>query len=366
MKSLPSGYSKDLQEDKEALFDAEDTWTRSLAAVASVIDGLTPAVERSTRAASGLLLATDVADYLVARGMPFRQAHEVVGAIVRRLLKEGRAFSDLSTNEWRTHSELFDDDVRDAITPQASVAKKQTPQSTNPEAVAAALADARIWMPTLELERDAQRSAPELEVAQARARSTLSLAALERCGSIGRRRGYPRSARRSPSRRRRRRTRSRSWSSTSKNPPTSCDVAANQADTADGVGPNLRAVPPNRHAEDQVAGHRRHVAVVGELKTIGPSVGLEEVRRVSEVEFDRRRCPHPSPQSTRRSRSSARTELLKFVPAAGLFTSAEPPKFHPTNGVNVQSADALRGAATSASPHTADVTIALRRNIVTS
>ncbi len=146
MKSLPSGYSKDLQEDKEALFDAEDTWTRSLAAVASVIDGLTPAVERSTRAASGLLLATDVADYLVARGMPFRQAHEVVGAIVRRLLKEGRAFSDLSTNEWRTHSELFDDDVRDAITPQASVAKKQTPQSTNPEAVAAALADARTWI----------------------------------------------------------------------------------------------------------------------------------------------------------------------------------------------------------------------------
>jgi argininosuccinate lyase len=146
MKSLPSGYSKDLQEDKEALFDAEDTWTRSLAAVASVIDGLTPAAERSTRAASGLLLATDVADYLVARGMPFRQAHEVVGAIVRRLLKEGRTFSDLSTSEWRTHSELFDEDVRDAITPQASVARKRTPQSTGPEAVAAALADARTWI----------------------------------------------------------------------------------------------------------------------------------------------------------------------------------------------------------------------------
>jgi argininosuccinate lyase len=146
MKSLPSGYSKDLQEDKEALFDAEDTWERSLTAVASVIGGLTPAADRSTRAASGLLLATDVADYLVARGMPFRQAHEVVGALVRRLLKEGRTFTDLSVSEWRSHSELFDADVRDAITPQASVDKKRTPQSTNPEAVTAALADATKWI----------------------------------------------------------------------------------------------------------------------------------------------------------------------------------------------------------------------------
>jgi argininosuccinate lyase len=146
MKSLPSGYSKDLQEDKEALFDAEDTYGRSLTAVASVIGGLTPAGDRSTRAASGLLLATDVADYLVARGMPFRQAHEVVGALVRRLLKEGRTFGDLSVSEWRSHSELFDADVRDAITPQASVAKKRTPQSTKPEAVAAALGDAMNWI----------------------------------------------------------------------------------------------------------------------------------------------------------------------------------------------------------------------------
>jgi argininosuccinate lyase len=146
MKGLPAGYSKDLQEDKEALFDAEDTWLASLAAVASVVDGLTPSARRSTEAASGLLLATDVADYLVARGMPFRDAHEVVGAIVRRLLKEGRGFDQLSLEEWRTHSTLFQDDVRTAITPQMSVAKKQTPQSTNPESVAAALADTSAWI----------------------------------------------------------------------------------------------------------------------------------------------------------------------------------------------------------------------------
>src|SRR4051812_27158384 len=146
MKGLPAGYSKDLQEDKEALFDAEDTWLASLTAVASVVSGLTPQPLRSGDAASGLLLATDVADYLVARGLPFRDAHEVVGAIVRRLLAEGRTFDELSIAEWRTHSTLFDDDVRAAITPQASVAKKQTPQSTRPEAVAAALADAKAWI----------------------------------------------------------------------------------------------------------------------------------------------------------------------------------------------------------------------------
>jgi argininosuccinate lyase len=137
-----------LQEDKEALFDAEDTWLASLAAVTSVVGGLTPAAERSTAAASGLMLATDVADYLVARGLPFRDAHEVVGAIVRRLIKEGRGFEELTLEEWREHSGLFESDVRTMITPQASVTKKQTPQSTNPEAVAAALAETRAWIAT--------------------------------------------------------------------------------------------------------------------------------------------------------------------------------------------------------------------------
>jgi argininosuccinate lyase len=78
--------------------------------------------------------------------MPFRHAHEVVGAIVRRLLKEGRTFGDLSPSEWREHSLLFEEDVREAIAPQTSVAKKRTPQSTNPGMVAAALSDARNWI----------------------------------------------------------------------------------------------------------------------------------------------------------------------------------------------------------------------------
>jgi len=146
MKGLPAGYNKDLQEDKEALFDAEDTWVACLRAVSSVVGGLKPNAAASTRAASGLLLATDVADYLVARGLPFRDAHEVVGALVRRLLQEGRAFDELSLAEWREHSPLFGDDVRQAITALASVEKKQTPQSTGPNAVAAALSESREWL----------------------------------------------------------------------------------------------------------------------------------------------------------------------------------------------------------------------------
>ena len=148
MKGLPAGYNKDLQEDKECLFDAEDTWIGCLRAVASVVGGLKPNPAVSTRAASGLLLATDVADYLVAKGLPFRDAHEVVGALVRRLLDEGRSFDDLSLDEWRQHSPLFGDDVRQAITPLASIEKKQTPQSTSPKAVAAVVAELKAWLDT--------------------------------------------------------------------------------------------------------------------------------------------------------------------------------------------------------------------------
>jgi argininosuccinate lyase len=146
MKGLPTGYNKDLQEDKEALFDAEDTWLACLGAVRSVVHGLKPNAATTTRAAGGLLLATDVADYLVAKGLPFRDAHEVVGALVRRLVEEKRTFDQLTPAEWRDHSPLFDADVRDVITPLGSIEKKRTPQSTAPAAVAAALKETREWL----------------------------------------------------------------------------------------------------------------------------------------------------------------------------------------------------------------------------
>jgi argininosuccinate lyase len=146
LKGLPSGYNKDLQEDKEAIFDAEDTLTGCLSAVRAVVDGLTLNRAAAAAAATGLLLATDVADYLVRRGVPFRRAHEISGGLVRRLLAEGRDFDSLSLAEWRAASELFDADITSHVTSSASVAAKRTPQSTSPSAVARALVEAQDWV----------------------------------------------------------------------------------------------------------------------------------------------------------------------------------------------------------------------------
>ena len=146
MKGLPIGYSKDLQEDKEALFEAEDTLRASLDAAASVLRGISLNAGVTGTAASGLLLATDVADYLVAKGVPFREAHEIVGSLVRRLVEEKRSFEALTADEWRAHSALLEADVQSYITPAASVARKRTPQSTHPDSVASALKDLRTWV----------------------------------------------------------------------------------------------------------------------------------------------------------------------------------------------------------------------------
>ena len=93
-----------------------------------------------------MLLATDVADYLVKRGLPFRTAHEVVGGIVRELVDRGQAFEALTLNEWRVYHELFDDDIVDQISTRGSIEARQTPQSTNPDAVTRALAELRAWL----------------------------------------------------------------------------------------------------------------------------------------------------------------------------------------------------------------------------
>jgi argininosuccinate lyase len=146
IKGLPTGYNKDLQEDKEAVFGAEDTLSGCLSVVRSVARGLTLNRERAAAAASGLLLATDVADYLVGRGVPFRRAHEIVGALVRKLVADGREFESLSLDEWRAASDQFDADVVTRVTPRVSVAAKRTPQSTAPGAVEARLSEVRDWL----------------------------------------------------------------------------------------------------------------------------------------------------------------------------------------------------------------------------
>jgi argininosuccinate lyase len=146
IKGLPTGYNKDLQEDKETVFGAEDTLSGCLAVVRSVANGLTIDRARAAAAASGLLLATDVADYLVGRGVPFRRAHEIVGALVRKLVAERRDFEQLSLEEWRAASDLFEADIVSRVTPGVSVAAKRTPQSTAPSAVASKLSEIRRWL----------------------------------------------------------------------------------------------------------------------------------------------------------------------------------------------------------------------------
>ena len=146
MKGTPLGYNKDFQEDKAALFDAEDTVVACAAAAATVVRTLTPQVDRMRTAASGLLLATEVADHLVGRGVPFRTAHEITGRIVRDLIESGRRFQDLTLAEWRGYDERFDGDVQNAVTPEAAVRARRTPQSTNPDHVRRALDETRAWL----------------------------------------------------------------------------------------------------------------------------------------------------------------------------------------------------------------------------
>ena len=146
MKGLPIGYNKDLQEDKAVAFEAEDMVIACARTTATVVRtlGLRPAIART--AASGLLLATEVADFLVGKGLAFRTAHEVTGRIVRDLYAAGKDFGSLSLADWRRYHESFDDGIFKAVTPDAAVAARRTPQSTNPAAVASALADVKLWL----------------------------------------------------------------------------------------------------------------------------------------------------------------------------------------------------------------------------
>jgi argininosuccinate lyase len=146
MKGLPLGYNKDLQEDKAIAFEAEDTVIACARTTATVVRTLTLRAETARAAASGLLLATEVADFLVGRGVPFRTAHEVTGRIVRDLHAANRDFSSLTLDEWRRYDDRFDSGIVAAITPDAAVAARRTPQSTNPQAVATALVETRAWV----------------------------------------------------------------------------------------------------------------------------------------------------------------------------------------------------------------------------
>jgi argininosuccinate lyase len=144
MKGLPLSYNRDLQEDKEAVFDAGDTLRGTLQVLAPLIRGLRVDADRMRRAAGeGFLNATDAADYLVGKGLPFRQAHEVVGKVVRHCLEQQKRLDQLSVNELRRHSPLFEKDFSEFITLDASLKRRGVIGGTAPDQVRKAIQTAR-------------------------------------------------------------------------------------------------------------------------------------------------------------------------------------------------------------------------------
>ena len=120
LHGLPLTYNKDLQEDKEHLFDAADTLELCLTAADAMLGAIAFRRERLEDAASDeFLAATDIADLLVRKGMPFREAHGVVGGLVRTAVEAGKELSDLSREELAAHSELLDDDFYDVLRDRA-------------------------------------------------------------------------------------------------------------------------------------------------------------------------------------------------------------------------------------------------------
>jgi argininosuccinate lyase len=144
MHALPLAYAKDLQEDKEALFDAVDTVELCLEVADRMLAGLTFDRDRMAAAAADeMVAATDVADLLVRRGMPFREAHGVVGGLVRTAVESGRSLSELQRGELAAHSELLDDEYYDVLSQGAWLDSKVSAGGTGATALGEQLDKAR-------------------------------------------------------------------------------------------------------------------------------------------------------------------------------------------------------------------------------
>jgi argininosuccinate lyase len=143
MKSLPLSYNRDLQEDKEGLFDTADTLLSTLKVFTGMIRTLKVNAERTRQAAGeGYILATDIADYLANKGIPFREAHQTVAGLVNYAVQQGKDLHQLGLDEYRCFSPLFDKEVYN-ITADSSIAARDIPGGTSPRQVEIQLARAR-------------------------------------------------------------------------------------------------------------------------------------------------------------------------------------------------------------------------------
>ena len=144
LKGLPLAYNKDMQEDKEGVFDACDTAKLCLAVMAGMLPGMRARRDKMLKAASeGFINATDLADYLVTKGLPFRSAYKVSGALVGKCIREGKTLETLSLEEYKEASPLIDEDVYTHIDLRTCVAKRVSAGGTSVASVEAQLAAVR-------------------------------------------------------------------------------------------------------------------------------------------------------------------------------------------------------------------------------
>jgi argininosuccinate lyase len=142
LKGLPTGYNRDLQEDKELLFDTVDTLALVLPAIAGAVDTAQLRPDRIQESLDAQLLATDLADYLVRKGVPFRESHEILGRLVRRAEDAGVGLTELDAQAYREEHEAFGDDVGDVFDWERSVDARDTEGGTSRRAVLAQIAEA--------------------------------------------------------------------------------------------------------------------------------------------------------------------------------------------------------------------------------
>ena len=135
IKGLPMSYNRDLQEDKEPVFDAVRTLKGSLIGMRKVIEGLKPNKERMEENAGNLTLATDLANYLVNKGVPFREAHHIVGSLVNYVLSKGKRMEELSLEELKQFSDQFEEDALRLLNPSVVADRRITYGGTSKELI---------------------------------------------------------------------------------------------------------------------------------------------------------------------------------------------------------------------------------------
>lgn len=143
LKGLPSGYNKDLQDDKRALFDSVDLMSLVLPAVAGTLAEITFDEHRMKQALASTMMATDLADYLVAKGATFREAHSAVGSLIRQAEAESCELHGLTVESFAAAHPLFGEDVYQWLDPVSSVGRRNIPGGTGPDAVRTQLEAAR-------------------------------------------------------------------------------------------------------------------------------------------------------------------------------------------------------------------------------